>query len=219
MLDSAADLAATTVALRGVLDDSGFKSTRIIVATPANEGAIAALMATAAPAHAFYVTSGLALTGPDSPANCATYELVELADADGKLLSREPADKAGWPGSKQVMRSYDAEGMIEQDVIALADEDLPGTPMLHAVLERDRIVYDKPGLESIRVHSASMLKTVPPAVLLGHDTEDRVSHSAGLSGFDSPTPEDLYDWDDIFGRLTAQAPWWEPGSKSQTDID
>lgn len=41
-----------------------------------------------------------------------------------------------------------------------------------------------------------------------------MSHSAGLSGFDKPTPVDLYDWNDIVGRLAAQAPWWEPGTKS-----
>jgi len=41
-----------------------------------------------------------------------------------------------------------------------------------------------------------------------------MSHSAGLSGFDKPTPTDLYDWEDITGRLAAQAPWWEPGTQS-----
>lgn len=43
-----------------------------------------------------------------------------------------------------------------------------------------------------------------------------MSHSAGLSGWDrpTPTPTDLYDWDDMVGRLAAQAPWWEPGTKS-----
>ena len=41
-----------------------------------------------------------------------------------------------------------------------------------------------------------------------------MGHTAGLSGFDEPTPKDLYDWNDIVGRLAAQAPWWEPGTKS-----
>ncbi len=49
-------------------------------------------------------------------------------------------------------------------------------------------------------------------VLLSHV----MSHSAGLSGFDAPTPkpEELYDWDAIVTRLAAQAPWWEPGTAS-----
>jgi CubicO group peptidase (beta-lactamase class C family) len=41
-----------------------------------------------------------------------------------------------------------------------------------------------------------------------------MSHSAGLSGFDNPTPTDLYDWNDIVERLARQAPWWEPGTRS-----
>jgi CubicO group peptidase (beta-lactamase class C family) len=43
-----------------------------------------------------------------------------------------------------------------------------------------------------------------------------MSHSAGLSGFEPKleTAEELYDWDAICGRLAAQTPWWEPGSRS-----
>jgi len=41
-----------------------------------------------------------------------------------------------------------------------------------------------------------------------------MSHSAGLSGFESPGPADVYDWDDIVDRLARQKPWWEPGTKS-----
>ena len=42
-----------------------------------------------------------------------------------------------------------------------------------------------------------------------------MSHSAGLSGFDSRVEiEELYNWDDICGRLARQAPWWEPGTAS-----
>jgi CubicO group peptidase (beta-lactamase class C family) len=43
-----------------------------------------------------------------------------------------------------------------------------------------------------------------------------MSHSAGLAGFDPPLEavEELYDWDAICARLAAQAPWWEPGTRS-----
>lgn len=42
-----------------------------------------------------------------------------------------------------------------------------------------------------------------------------LSHSAGVPGFD-PTlsAAQLYDWDHCVANLAAQAPWWEPGSKS-----
>jgi len=50
------------------------------------------------------------------------------------------------------------------------------------------------------------------AVLVSHV----MSHSAGLSGFDPPleSVDALYDWDSICARLAAQAPWWEPGTRS-----
>lgn len=42
-----------------------------------------------------------------------------------------------------------------------------------------------------------------------------MSHSAGLSGFDTPVKvEQLYDWNFICEQLEAQAPWWEPGTVS-----
>jgi CubicO group peptidase (beta-lactamase class C family) len=41
-----------------------------------------------------------------------------------------------------------------------------------------------------------------------------LSHSAGLPGFDEEIPvEALYDWDRIINLLSAQKPWWKPGTK------
>jgi CubicO group peptidase (beta-lactamase class C family) len=42
-----------------------------------------------------------------------------------------------------------------------------------------------------------------------------LSHSAGLSGWDEPlAPADLEDHEKLVSLHAAQAPWWEPGSKS-----
>ena len=42
-----------------------------------------------------------------------------------------------------------------------------------------------------------------------------MSHTSGLPGWDAPiTKEDLCDHDKVAGLLAAQAPWWEPGTKS-----
>ncbi|MGF1597980.1 MAG: serine hydrolase domain-containing protein [Acidimicrobiales bacterium] len=42
-----------------------------------------------------------------------------------------------------------------------------------------------------------------------------LSHTAGLSGWDERlAPEDLYDWEKCTSLLAAQAPWWEPGTRS-----
>ncbi len=42
-----------------------------------------------------------------------------------------------------------------------------------------------------------------------------LSHTAGVSGWEQRISlEDLYDWDYSTGLLAAQAPWWEPGTRS-----
>jgi CubicO group peptidase (beta-lactamase class C family) len=42
-----------------------------------------------------------------------------------------------------------------------------------------------------------------------------LSHMSGVSGWDQPvTFEDVYDWEKSTAMLAAQAPWWEPGTRS-----
>jgi CubicO group peptidase (beta-lactamase class C family) len=42
-----------------------------------------------------------------------------------------------------------------------------------------------------------------------------MAHSAGLSGWkEKITLEDVYDWDKVTALLAAQAPYWEPGTRS-----
>jgi len=42
-----------------------------------------------------------------------------------------------------------------------------------------------------------------------------LAHTAGLPAWDQRIEvTDLYDWDKVTGLLAAQAPWWEPGTKS-----
>jgi CubicO group peptidase (beta-lactamase class C family) len=40
-------------------------------------------------------------------------------------------------------------------------------------------------------------------------------HASGVAGLDPPiTPAVLVDWDLVVSKLAAQAPWWEPGTRS-----
>ena len=42
-----------------------------------------------------------------------------------------------------------------------------------------------------------------------------LGHTAGLPGWDPPiAPSDVYDWDLVCANLAAEAPWWEPGTRS-----
>ena len=42
-----------------------------------------------------------------------------------------------------------------------------------------------------------------------------MSHTSGLSGWAQPVqPDDIYNWDKAIAMLSAQEPWWEPGTAS-----
>ncbi|MFW9988377.1 MAG: serine hydrolase domain-containing protein [Candidatus Odinarchaeota archaeon] len=42
-----------------------------------------------------------------------------------------------------------------------------------------------------------------------------LSHTSGLSGFDTPVNvKTLYDWEKVVNLLATQKPWWKPGTKS-----
>ena len=41
-----------------------------------------------------------------------------------------------------------------------------------------------------------------------------LNHQAGLPALRDPVPAGgFYDWDDVVGRLAAEAPFWEPGTR------
>lgn len=49
----------------------------------------------------------------------------------------------------------------------------------------------------------------------GIATSHLLSHTAGVSGWQEPIAiADLYDWEKATSLLAAQAPWWEPGTRS-----
>jgi CubicO group peptidase (beta-lactamase class C family) len=76
--------------------------------------------------------------------------------------------------------------------------------MLH---DRGRLSVDEP----VANHWPEFAAAGKEGVLVRH----LLSHTAGVPGFDPPiTEEQMYDWDFCCARLAAQAPWWEPGTRS-----
>ncbi len=104
------------------------------------------------------------------------------------------ADPTGRPWEEDtIVNVYSTtKTMAAISVLLLADR---GEVDLHAPVAKYWPEFAQSGKEDIRVSHV-------------------MSHSAGLSGFDEPTPADLYDWDDLVDRLARQAPWWEPGTQS-----
>ena len=99
---------------------------------------------------------GTALTtSSDAPALGGVYKLVE-SGGRGVMKARGP--KSNLPGRHQVFRGDDG------DVIGLADEDLPGRPLLEPVLSAGARLGAEPPIEEARDRAAEQVAALPEGV-------------------------------------------------------
>jgi CubicO group peptidase (beta-lactamase class C family) len=76
----------------------------------------------------------------------------------------------------------------------------------HLLAQRGELDFDAPAADYWPEFKAEGKGDIPVRWLL--------SHRAGLPAVDDPlTPEQLYAWDPIVEALSAQKPYWEPGTK------
>jgi nicotinate phosphoribosyltransferase len=167
-LDSG-DLDALSRAARGLLDEAGMRDAQIVASGDLEERQIARLVAAGAPIDLWGVGTDLG-TSRDSPAVGGVYKLVADMPVPGRWRSaykRSPA-KATMPGPKQVFRRS-AGGRMAGDVVAVADESLPGRPLLVAAMRAGERVGADP-LERMRARAATELDSLPDALReLGSD--------------------------------------------------
>jgi nicotinate phosphoribosyltransferase len=79
-----------------------------------------------------------------------------------------------------VYREYDAAGCLRADTIALADEMLPGRPMLQPVMRAGRRLQ-QPSLDDSRAYAGREIDTLPLPCRSLHDPEPvATALSAGL---------------------------------------
>lgn len=140
-LDSG-DLAALARGARQQLDAAGLGEVRIVASGDLDAGRIRDLLARDAPIDAFGVGTSL-VTAKQDPTISGVYKLAEL-DGEPVLKVSSSPEKATDPGRKQVWRSADG------DVIGLADEGLPGTPLLEPVMREGRRLHAPPALTDVR---------------------------------------------------------------------
>lgn len=151
------DLAAEAHAVRGILNAAGFEEIRIFVSGNLDEHAIEALERAAAPVDAYCVGTRVDVSA-DAPALDCAYKLQEYA---GVPRAKHSSGKETWPGPHQVYREYDANGLIAQDVLARANEALPGRVLLTEVMNEGRRTSKDPTLAEIRDYCAQELATLP----------------------------------------------------------
>lgn len=180
-LDSG-DLEYLSRRVRERLDAEGLENVKVLASGDLDDRAVAALEAAGAPIDGYGVGTAL-VTAQRDPAFSGVYKLVAVGDRPVMKLSGSPG-KTSDPGRKQLWRGPSG------DVIGLADEDLPGTPLLRPVMAGGRRTLSRAPVAELADrcrHSVSAVRAV-----------DRwtVERSAGL--------QRLHD--ELAGRLREELP-------------
>lgn len=145
-LDSG-DLDALSRQVRRILDDSGLDYVKILASGGLDEYELEELVQHDAPIDLFGVGTKAGVSS-DAPYSDMAYKLVSY---DQRPVTKLSADKAYLPGDKQVFRLRDNQGRLSRDIIAQADEDLPGgEALLHRVMADGHRIGPDPTLDEIR---------------------------------------------------------------------
>ena len=159
-LDSG-DLAAHAFAVRAILDRGGLRNTTIFSSGNLDEDRVHALMLAGAPIDGFGIGTALD-TSSDAPFLDAVYKLQEYG---GSPRRKRSEGKATWPGCKQVLRNYDAEGRMAFDTVALDIEAQPGERLLNPVMLAGHRIAAEP-LAEARLRAAAQVALLPDELRL-----------------------------------------------------
>lgn len=152
--------------VREILDRNGLKDAMIFASGDLNEYKIQELVRQGAPIDAFGVGTDLA-TSRDLPALPVIYKLVEIErGGDIEHTTKFSANKAHWPGRKQVFRFSrrmpDGREEFHHDLVARADEDYPdAAPLLELVMKDGRRAGPHPRITDLRDRAISNLERFP----------------------------------------------------------
>ena len=124
------DLGAEACRVRSILDDGGCPEIAIFASGNLDETALQSLVQSGAPINGFGVGTRMN-TSSDAPYLDCAYKLVEYA---GQPRRKRSIGKATWPGCKQVLRHYDAHGVMSGDTLTLQHDMSPGEALLQPVI-------------------------------------------------------------------------------------
>lgn len=158
-LDSG-DLLSLSREARILLDQAGLGKVEIFASGGLDEDKIAQLVASGAPIDGFGVGTSMGVSN-DAPDLDIAYKLCEYA---GKGRLKLSTGKPILPGRKQIFRLSE-NGYYVRDVIARADENLPGRPLLEAVMHNGkRLAAGRVDIESIRTLTGKQTALLPGPV-------------------------------------------------------
>jgi len=130
--------------LRNRLDQVGWNDVEVFVSGDLDEERIESLLNSSARINGFGVGTALS-TSSDAPALGVIYKLVEV-DVGGRVQSaaKFSEDKHTYPGSKQVFRFSNPDGILSHDIIGHEDESYPGAqPLLVGVMREGHRINAK----------------------------------------------------------------------------
>jgi nicotinate phosphoribosyltransferase len=154
------DLGAMAKKVRGILDAGGLSDVIIVVSGGINEDVLQTLMASKAPIDGYGIGVNLDAS-IDAPSLDCAYKLQEYAGEPRRKLSE---GKATWPGSKQVWRSYGADGRMNRDILSLESDTQEGETLIVPVMRKGKRVAPAPTLIQIRERAARELARLPEAL-------------------------------------------------------
>ena len=157
-LDSG-DLGSLAKDARRLLDDAGLSRVEIFASGGLDEHKISELVAAGAPIDGFGVGTALGVS-QDAPGLDIAYKLCEYAGRGRLKLS---AGKPILPGRKQVFRQEKA-GQAHKDIIARAQENLPGQPLLKRVMRDGKRTEAAESIARIRERAAAEIARLPPEI-------------------------------------------------------
>jgi nicotinate phosphoribosyltransferase len=156
-LDSG-DMAAISKEVRQILDDNGLDYVRILASGGFDEHKIARLLADGAKIDAFAVGTKMGVSA-DAPYFDIAYKLVRYGDRPVMKLS---SGKVTLVDKKQVWRTFNAQGAMQRDVIALRDEEVAeGSPLLAQVMAGGKIMGQLPTLNECRDYFRAQFAKLP----------------------------------------------------------
>jgi len=156
------DLVEISQKVRELLDEKGLNYVKIFASGDLDEYKVERLLSAGAKIDAFGVGTRMS-TSEDRPYVDVIYKLCEKMDKTGRFepTMKLSKGKITLPGRKQVLRCTDNKSYFVKDVIALADEQCNGEPLLVKVIEKGEIVYHLPTLEAIRKRALENLSKLP----------------------------------------------------------
>jgi nicotinate phosphoribosyltransferase len=158
------DLVAQARSVRAILDSGGLGDVTIFVSGGLDEDDLLAFAQAKAPIDGIGIGTAMT-TSSDVPALDVVYKLQEYA---GVPRRKRSANKATWPGRKQVWRRYGGDGRMAGDRLSLATPShddaaagQSGEPLVRLIMQNGRRVGPAQSLDDIRRHTARELQRLP----------------------------------------------------------